>query len=82
MLEGYGQTENTCNAFSQVGRGVYDSGTVGKAEDHIEFKLLDVPEMKYTSKDLDSEGRSAPRGEILTRGPGMFQGFYKNPEKT
>jgi long-chain acyl-CoA synthetase len=38
--------------------------------------------MSYTSKDLDTHGRPAPRGEICCRGNGISSGYYKNEEKT
>ena len=47
-----------------------------------EFKLVDVPEMKYTSKDLDENGKLSPRGEIFVRGPNIIPGYFKQEEKT
>ena len=34
-----------------------------------EIKLMDVPEMEYTSEDIDEKGQSMPRGEICFNGP-------------
>ncbi len=44
--------------------------------------MIDVPEMNYLSTDLDTEGRSTPRGEVCLRGPGIFMGYYKDDAKT
>jgi long-chain acyl-CoA synthetase len=48
----------------------------------LEVKLCDIPEMKYTWKDVDENGKPAPRGEIWLRGPMVFKGYYKLPDIT
>lgn len=48
----------------------------------LEFKLNDIEEMQYTSDDRDEQGRFAPRGEVWLRGPSVFMGYYKDPQKT
>jgi long-chain acyl-CoA synthetase len=80
ILEGYGQTEAT--AFEFITR-IDDpiSGHVGGPSLVAEFKLVDVPEMNYTSKDLDEKGEPQPRGELWVRGPGVIPGYYKNDQK-
>merc|ERR1712100_510904 len=41
---------------------------------HLEVKLMEVPDMGYFAKDN--------AGEVCVRGPGVFSGYYKQPDKT
>ena len=47
-------------------------GTVGAPQSCSEIKLVDVPEMGYTSED-----KPHPRGEIWIRGDHCFREYYK-----
>lgn len=73
VLEGYGQTECvapcTCTFPNDI-----QSGHVGPPLSAAKIKLADVPEMGYYAKD--------GKGEILVQGPIVFQGYFKDPERT
>jgi len=47
-----------------------------------EVKLVDQPDMKYTSGDKDESGRDTPRGEIAVSGPMLSNGYLHNQAKT
>lgn len=81
IMEAYGQTEATGGEFAS-GRFDPIMGHVGGPSPCNEFKLVDVPDMKYTSEDVDEKGRKCPRGEICVRGANVIPGYYKNDEKT
>uniref|UniRef100_A0A2N9EE49 Long-chain-fatty-acid--CoA ligase n=1 Tax=Fagus sylvatica TaxID=28930 RepID=A0A2N9EE49_FAGSY len=76
VLEGYGMTETSC-VISLMDLGDNLSGHVGSPNAACEIKLVDVPEMNYTSED-----QPHPRGEICVRGPIVFQGYYKDEVQT
>ncbi|CAB4285315.1 unnamed protein product [Prunus armeniaca] len=76
VIEGYGMTETSC-AMSMMDEGDNLSGHVGSPNPACEIKLVDVPEMNYTSEDQPN-----PRGEICVRGPIVFQGYYKDEIQT
>ncbi|KAL4239460.1 Long-chain-fatty-acid--CoA ligase 5 [Mactra antiquata] len=73
VVEGYGQTENTAAITSNI-PGEYEPGHCGPPLPCNIVKLVDVPEMDYYAKD--------DKGEITCKGPSVFSGYYKNPEKT
>ncbi|KAH9413468.1 hypothetical protein DERP_007945, partial [Dermatophagoides pteronyssinus] len=73
ISEGYGQTEcvGPCTATLM---GDETTGHVGPPLVSCIVKLVDVPEMDYNSCD--------GRGEILVKGPIVFQGYFKMPQLT
>ncbi|GLE02610.1 hypothetical protein PINS_up011451 [Pythium insidiosum] len=76
VLEGYGMTE-TCAIISITTPSIAPGTHVGPPAPGLEVCLFDVPEMNYTSADEPN-----PRGEICVRGPDVFKGYFKDPEKT
>ncbi|KAF7145634.1 hypothetical protein RHSIM_Rhsim04G0205300 [Rhododendron simsii] len=76
VLEGYGMTETSC-VITSMEEGDNLSGHVGSPNPACEVKLVDVPEMNYTSED-----RPFPRGEICVRGPIIFRGYHKDEVQT
>ena len=80
ILEGYGQTE--CGASSITWINDPQSGHVGPPFPALEMKLVDVPEMQYTTDDIDEKGVLTPRGEVCYKGYSCFKGYYRQPEQT
>eukprot|EP01116_Phalansterium_solitarium_P017363 TRINITY_DN4259_c0_g1_i1.p1 TRINITY_DN4259_c0_g1~~TRINITY_DN4259_c0_g1_i1.p1 ORF type:complete len:703 (-),score=275.79 TRINITY_DN4259_c0_g1_i1:242-2350(-) len=76
VLQGYGLTETT--GFSTVMRhDQLTTGTVGAPAGTVEIKLVDAPELGYTSED-----QPLPRGEVWIRGSTVTLGYFRNEEKT
>ncbi|XP_074281284.1 long chain acyl-CoA synthetase 7, peroxisomal-like isoform X2 [Silene latifolia] len=76
VVEGYGMTESSC-VITSMEEGDILSGHVGSPNPACEVKLVDVPEMNYTSED-----QPYPRGEISVRGPTVFKGYFKDEVQT
>eukprot|EP01029_Cantina_marsupialis_P013181 TRINITY_DN2918_c0_g2_i1.p1 TRINITY_DN2918_c0_g2~~TRINITY_DN2918_c0_g2_i1.p1 ORF type:complete len:702 (-),score=267.17 TRINITY_DN2918_c0_g2_i1:878-2983(-) len=76
FLEGYGLTE-TAAAHTVMDPSDNNCGTIGPQIPCAETKLVSVGELDYTIDD-----KPCPRGEICLRGPHVFKGYYKDPEKT
>ena len=73
ILERYGMTETNMNTSNPYD-GERRAGTVGCPLPEIELKITD-----------SNTGQTLPRGEIgeiEVRGPNVFQGYWKMPEKT
>ena len=80
MINAYGQTE----AGMTFGMDLDDVAgeQIGGILPQNEFKIVDVPEMGYTSRDVDPEtGLIVPRGELWIRGQTVIPRYYKNDAK-
>lgn len=84
VLEGYGQTEGSAAATISDPTDLATVGHVGGPVACTEVVLVDVPEMGYLHTDSLHRGNQPckGRGEIWIRGPNVFPGYYKEPEKT
>ncbi|NWJ01555.1 ACSL1 ligase, partial [Crypturellus undulatus] len=73
FYEGYGQTECTAGCSLSL-PGDWTAGHVGAPMPCNMIKLVDVEEMNY----LAAKGE----GEVCVKGPNVFSGYLKDPEKT
>ncbi|KFP25874.1 Long-chain-fatty-acid--CoA ligase 1 [Colius striatus] len=73
FYEGYGQTECTAGCSLSL-PGDWTAGHVGAPMPCSMIKLVDVQEMNY----LAAKGE----GEVCVKGPTVFRGYLKDPEKT
>lgn len=73
VFEGFGSTESTAICTTQI-PGDLETGVVGPPLPSARIRLIDVPEMDCYAKD--------GRGEICVKGPGVFQGYLNDSEKT
>ncbi|XP_063739977.1 long-chain-fatty-acid--CoA ligase 1a isoform X2 [Eleginops maclovinus] len=73
FYEGYGQTECTAGCSMSM-PGDWSAGHVGPPLPCNAIKLVDVAEMNYMAANGE--------GEICVKGPNVFQGYLKDPERT
>ncbi|KAM3476417.1 hypothetical protein MY8738_006943 [Beauveria namnaoensis] len=73
--QGYGMTETYAGATVQLSRD-YSAGNLGPPLPCLELCLESVPDYNYSVDDKPN-----PRGEVLMRGPTLFQGYHKNDEE-
>jgi len=75
VYEAFGQTESSaCGTATH--RLDTSSGHVGSPNISCEIVLEDIENMKYLHTD------NPPRGEVLIRGHIVFQGYFKDEERT
>ncbi|NXY75384.1 ACSL1 ligase, partial [Glareola pratincola] len=73
FYEGYGQTECTAGCSLSL-PGDWTAGHVGAPMPCSIIKLVDVQEMNYSA--------ARGEGEVCVKGPNVFRGYLKDPEKT
>jgi len=73
VMEGFGQTEMS-GVSTMTLEGDHSIGHIGVPFPSLEVKLVDVIEKEYYAKDN--------RGEICFKGPTVFKGYFKDPERT
>ncbi|MGY3128286.1 fatty-acyl-CoA synthase [Agrococcus sp. UYP33] len=70
VRQGYGLTEAAPNVA--LTRDQSDAGTVGRPYPHVDVALLVDGRVEH----------GAGTGELLVRGPAVFQGYFRDPEAT
>lgn len=73
LMQAYGMTES-CGMCAILPPELHQYGVAGLPVPSVEIKLLDVPDMDYTSK------KNPPQGEVCVRGPSLMKGYYKRPD--
>ncbi len=82
ITEGYGQTED-CAGVLLANVNDTSCNHLGGVNTPIELKLIDVPDLNYYSNNYNKETKLIePKGEICIRGILVFDGYYKDKEKT
>ncbi len=74
LLEGYGLTETTGIATSQVLAARRVAGTVGLAQPHLLVEIVDL--------ETDEVLPQGSIGEVCISGPTLMAGYWKKPEAT
>lgn len=75
LVEGYGMTESSPVALGNPFADTRQTGTIG----------VPFPSTLMKVVDMGDPGRVVPqgeRGELLIKGPQVFQGYWNNPEET
>ncbi|KAH0570177.1 Long chain fatty acid CoA ligase [Spironucleus salmonicida] len=89
LFEGFGMSETSAHGAVQSIHTM-NYGFIGEAlEAETQMRIRSVPEMGYTIEDkkiVTFAGKQLevtnPRGELLIRGPSVFQGYWNDEAKT
>ncbi|MDO5752833.1 long-chain-fatty-acid--CoA ligase [Arthrobacter sp.] len=80
LVEGYGMTESSPVALGNPFHPSRRNGTIGVP---FPSTLMKVVGMDGEGKDsVEAEVAPGERGELLLKGPQVFQGYWNNPEET
>ncbi|MDR0488335.1 MAG: AMP-binding protein [Propionibacteriaceae bacterium] len=75
LVEGYGMTESSPVSLGNPFHHTRRPGTVGLPFPSTQIKVVEAD-------NPNQEVRQGERGELLVRGPQVFQGYWNNPEET
>ncbi|RFA09438.1 long-chain fatty acid--CoA ligase [Subtercola boreus] len=75
LVEGYGLTETSPVALGNPVGPTRRAGTIGVPFPSTEVKVVDPD-------DVTSERPTGEAGELLIRGPQVFQGYWRKPDQT
>jgi long-chain acyl-CoA synthetase len=75
LVEGYGMTESSPVALGNPFHATRRNGTIGVPFPSTLMKIVDL-------HDPTSEMPPGQPGELLLKGPQVFQGYWNNPEET
>ena len=76
FIQGYGLTESCAASFLGIPDDMAFNATVGVATPGVRLRLESVPDMNYDAH------ASPPRGEVILKGPALFDGYYKRDDLT
>jgi long-chain acyl-CoA synthetase len=74
IWEGYGLTETAPAVTSTAMGGVAKPGSIGRPLPGVEIRIVD--------EDGDDVDEPGDPGEVLVRGPNVFQGYWNKPQET
>lgn len=77
VIQGFGMTETVGTGHKGIPWDIKAVGTCGQIQPCNDMKLVDVPEMGYTSHDQPN-----PRGELCLKGTNITPGYLHDPENT
>ncbi|MHA7304677.1 long-chain-fatty-acid--CoA ligase [Arthrobacter sp. TMN-49] len=75
LVEGYGMTESSPVALGNPFHPTRRTGTIGVPFPSTLMRVVDVD-------DASVDVAQGERGELLLKGPQVFQGYWNNPEET
>lgn len=75
LVEGYGMTESSPVALGNPFHPTRRTGTIGVPFPSTLMKVVDV-------EDPSKEVAQGEAGELMIKGPQVFQGYWNNPEET